>query len=43
LEDLKTIFGGEITVQEAENAISGTVSFRNIVKRLIQIKGKKNL
>ncbi len=43
LEDLKAILGGEITVQEAENAISGTVSFRNIVTSLIKIKGKKNL
>ena len=42
LEDLKTILGGEITTQEAEDAISGTVSFRNIVMRLIQIKGIKN-
>ena len=41
LEDLKTIFGGEITTQEAEDAISGTVSFRNIVMRLIQSKGIK--
>jgi hypothetical protein len=39
LEDLRTILGGEITIQEAENAISGTVSFRNIVMRLIELKG----
>ena len=42
LKDLKTILGGEITTQEAENAISGTISFRNIVTRLIQIRGVKN-
>jgi hypothetical protein len=42
LEDLKTILGGEITTQEAEDAISGTVTFRNIVMRLIQVKGIKN-
>jgi hypothetical protein len=42
LEDLKTILGGEITTQEAENAISGTVSFRNIMTSLIQITGIKN-
>jgi hypothetical protein len=41
LDDLTTILGGEITIQEAENAISGTVSFRNIVTSLIQIKGIK--
>lgn len=42
LEDLKTILGEEKTTQEAEDAISGTVQFRNIVERLIQIKGIKN-
>lgn len=42
LEDLKTIFGGEITTIEAEEAINGTVLFRNIVDRLIQNKGIKN-
>lgn len=42
LEDLKTILGGEITTPEAEDAISGTVSFRNIVMRLIQINRIKN-
>jgi hypothetical protein len=41
LEDLKTIFGGEIKVQEAEDAIRGTVSFRNMVHTLIQNKGFK--
>jgi hypothetical protein len=39
LEDLKTILGAEVTTQEAEDAISGTVSFRNIVMRLIELKG----
>ncbi len=43
LDDLRTVLGGEITIQEAENAISGTVSFRNIVMSLIQIKDIKNL
>ena len=42
LEDLKTILGAEATTQEAEDAISGTVSFRNIVMRLIELKGIKN-
>jgi hypothetical protein len=43
LEDLKTIFGGEITIQEAEDAISGTVSFRKIIINLIELQGIKNL
>jgi hypothetical protein len=43
LEDLTAILGGEITTQEAEDAISGTVSFRNVVEGLIQIKGIKNI
>ena len=42
LEDLKTILCAEATTQEAEDAISGTVSFRNIVMRLIELKGIKN-
>jgi hypothetical protein len=41
LEDLRTILGGEITTQEAEDAISGTIAFGNIVKALIQNKGIK--
>jgi hypothetical protein len=41
LEDLKTILGGDITKQKAEDAISGTITFRNIVERLIQIKDIK--
>jgi hypothetical protein len=41
LDDLKIILGAETTTQEAEEAISGTVSFRNIVARLIELDSIK--
>jgi hypothetical protein len=42
LEDLTTILGAKATTQEAEDAISGTVSFKKIVTTLIELKGIKN-
>jgi hypothetical protein len=41
LDDLKTIFGGEIAAQEAEDAIRGTITFRTITQTIIQNKGIK--
>ena len=41
LEDLKSILGGDITTPEAEDAISGTIAYGNIVKKLIRDKGIK--
>ena len=41
LDDLKTIFGEKIIKQEAEDAITGTAKFRNIVQTLIKNKGVK--
>jgi hypothetical protein len=41
LEDLKTILGGEVSVQEAEHSIDGTVEFGKIVRMLIEKNGIK--
>jgi hypothetical protein len=41
LDDLKIILGGDISNQEAEHSIEGTVKFRKIVKTLIEKNGIK--
>ena len=39
LDDMRTIFGGELTVAEAEECVEGTEAFRGLVTGLIRERG----
>jgi len=41
LDDMKTIFGGELTAAEAEESIQGTEAFRDLVTGLIRERGMR--